>query len=289
MENHKFFRVDLSSGSSFRSLRSLRPLWSAIKSAIAWTGLLARKKMQLRSRKRTVGFDITAKSSRKPTRSTRSTTPTDRVSKPLSKTNTAQLRNAVSRPVDNSTSSANETKGRRECIICTSIKLTRRKQPCFPKLDSCAHEPLTCSECIVQHITITLQIREAVVLSAGTKGRRRSRRTTTTTTTRSPNMKKLREAVWLLCSCPQCGARLTKEDLFPKLSPDGRKQLDQLIRRKAAESHPRWVWCISPTCSSGHIHQPRKETPAPQVTCKACGHQELFLSPTALARGVHMH
>ncbi|KKA18146.1 hypothetical protein T310_7918, partial [Rasamsonia emersonii CBS 393.64] len=78
MENHKFFRVDLSSGSSFRSLRSLRPLWSAIKSAIAWTGLLARKKMQLRSRKRTVGFDITAKSSRKPTRSTRSTTPTDR-------------------------------------------------------------------------------------------------------------------------------------------------------------------------------------------------------------------
>lgn len=91
--------------------------------------------------------------------------------------------------------------------------------------------------------------------------------------TRNPNPKKLQEAVWSLCSCPQCGERLAEEDVFPKLSQSDREGLDELIARKARESHPQWVWCLSPSCSSGQIYQPRKKLPAAEVICVACGHR----------------
>lgn len=102
------------------------------------------EKMQLRLGKHTVGLYMTVKSANS----------TPRVSKPLSKTAPGRLRapylretGSLSPEVDR-WSLANETSIRRECTICTAIKSQTESESCFPQLDSCAHEPLTCTDCM---------------------------------------------------------------------------------------------------------------------------------------------
>ncbi|KAL1968669.1 hypothetical protein VTN77DRAFT_1495 [Rasamsonia byssochlamydoides] len=195
--------------------------------------------MKARPRKPNVGSRTTAKSSNRAI---------SKVSKP-------------SRSKDTPTG----RRGFRECIICATSKPTGRNRSCFPQLESCNHEPLTCTECFLKHITVTLESHEPAIPA------------------RMKAMERVRKKVWALCSCPQCGGSLTEKDLFPKLSADDRDRLDRVISRKTLESHPHWVWCSSAKCRSGQLHDPKKG--GALVTCSACGRRSCFFHAAPWHKG----
>lgn len=148
----------------------------------------------------------------------------------------------------------------RECIVGTTSKPLGHNGANFPKFEQCSHEPLTCTDCVAKHITITLESRKPLVPE------------------NEEDMRKIASAVWSLCSCPQCDTFLTEETLFSALSRADMGLISALVAVKTREESPRWFSCISPTCNSGQLHPViiKNGVEVQKVTCVACGLESCF-------------
>lgn len=214
------------------------------------------------SKKRRISFadsvessEIPSKPQSKPrSRPTRPSARSSRVEEKQEKTSVSQLND----------SSSTRRRGReaayRECNICATNKPLGRNGSNFPKFEQCNHEPLTCTDCVAKHVTVTLESRKPVVPED------------------EEDTSKIATAVWSLCSCPQCGVSLTEEALFPALSRADMSRISALVAVKARKEGPRWFSCISPTCNSGQIHPViiKDGVEVQKVTCVACGFEGCF-------------
>ncbi|OAX80108.1 hypothetical protein ACJ72_05561 [Emergomyces africanus] len=120
----------------------------------------------------------------------------------------------------------------RECVICAEMKPLGRNGANFPTFPQCLHDPLTCTNCMSKHVVITLKTR-ALVNYSGTAD--------------------TGAIDWTLCTCPQCNISLTESEIRSVLSRKENAAITGIAARIQLESHPRWTWCLSVTCSSGQI------------------------------------
>jgi hypothetical protein len=143
----------------------------------------------------------------------------------------------------------------RECVVCAETKPLGRHGANFPRFPKCTHDPATCISCVAKHALITLKTRATVVFD---------------------DDERKGSVDWAACTCPQCNVSLSEGELRFALSRKDMVLLNEVATRKALESHPRWVWCLSPTCSAGQIF-PHATKQSPKVTCVECGAQSCFL------------
>lgn len=142
----------------------------------------------------------------------------------------------------------------RECVICAEIRPLGHNGANFPTFPRCLHGPLTCSNCVSKHIVVTLKTRAPINHSKTTdKG----------------------VIDWSICTCPQCNIPLTESEIRSVLNRTENAVITGIAARKELESHPRWTWCLSVTCSSGQILPEGNQ--APKVICVKCGASSCFL------------
>ncbi|PGH00498.1 hypothetical protein AJ79_08189 [Helicocarpus griseus UAMH5409] len=142
----------------------------------------------------------------------------------------------------------------RECIICAEKKPLGRKGANFPAFPRCEHEPLACSDCLLKHTIINLKTRARI----------------------NHNEETNKTSIdWSTCTCPQCNTSLTESELRSVLNRNGNAIVTRIATRKELQSHPRWTWCLSVTCSSGQIFP--ETSPSQQVVCVKCKKSSCFL------------
>lgn len=139
----------------------------------------------------------------------------------------------------------------RECVICAETKHAGRWGENFPRFTDCKHAPMTCSDCVTTHAVNVLKTAATVFdKDLGTS-----------------------KVDWSKCSCPQCGVRLNEEELSSKLSRSRMASLRELATQKALESNPRWMQCLSSTCSAGWIvaeNRRKRKVKCPKCEALSC-------------------
>ncbi|OJD12047.1 hypothetical protein AJ78_07303 [Emergomyces pasteurianus Ep9510] len=142
----------------------------------------------------------------------------------------------------------------RECVICAEKKPLGHNGANFQIFPRCLHKPLTCSDCVSKHTIITLKTKAPVNYSgAADTG----------------------VIDWSICTCPQCNITLTEPEIRAVLNRKENAVITGIAARKKLESHPRWTWCLSVSCSSGQIFPEGSESQ--QVKCVKCGGSSCFL------------
>ncbi|KAK2779430.1 hypothetical protein FQN52_002444 [Onygenales sp. PD_12] len=141
----------------------------------------------------------------------------------------------------------------RECVICAEKKPLGRNGANFPAFPGCGHDSLTCLNCVAKHTVITLKTRARVNHDGAAK-------------------KDLID--WSVCTCPQCNTSLSEAEIRSALNRVENLIISEIVARKTQESHPRWTWCLSVTCSSGQIFP--EQSRSQKVTCAKCGAHSCF-------------
>ncbi|KAK2810424.1 hypothetical protein FQN50_002913 [Emmonsiellopsis sp. PD_5] len=140
----------------------------------------------------------------------------------------------------------------RECFICAEKKPLGRNGANFPAFPGCDHDSLTCLDCVAKHTIITLKTRAPV----------------------NHNRAKKDSIDWSVCTCPHCNTSLSEADIRSALNRVENLIISEIVARKTQESHPRWTWCLSVTCSSGQIFP--EQSRSQKVTCTKCGAHSCF-------------
>ncbi|KAK3312502.1 hypothetical protein B0H66DRAFT_486444 [Apodospora peruviana] len=138
----------------------------------------------------------------------------------------------------------------KKCIICAE---TRDVDTGFPESvlsSACSHPQTTCLQCIEQYI------------AAVHKGRN----------------------AWMLVECPACTNVLPPIVVQRYADPETRERIEVLAVRQVLEAFENFVWCSSPDCGNGQLHEGGLALPI--VRCTSCGDRTCFLHRVAWHTGL---
>lgn len=133
----------------------------------------------------------------------------------------------------------------RECLICTEVKPIYRNFP-----DVCPnHTADTCLGCFTQQTVALVE----------------------------------EHRTWDVCTCPQCGSKVSIDALQAILPRKTVQNMKTLVEKAEHSSDQAWRWCLAPGCGYGSLQNPGKSQ---MIRCRKCRAKSCFTHQVPWHQGV---